>query len=105
MVKVNDLTFTNQAAGQIVVESGTLVLQRSFTTAGEVLIGSGSPATFQAPGAYTQTAGLTALNGGTLNATAVNVNAGSLEGSGIVNGNVTVAGQIRPGFSDADERR
>src|SRR5262249_25758200 len=53
-------------------------------------------------GAYTQTDGTTLLSGGTLTASGgVNLQGGSLSGTGTVNGNVTNAGTVSPGGDGA----
>jgi len=57
-------------------------------------------ATVTVTGAYTQSAGRTTLsNGGTLSATTININGGSLDGDGTLNGNVNNSGTMAPGAS------
>lgn len=50
-------------------------------------------------GSYTQTAGVTLLNGGDISSALLNIQAGSVQGSGQVFGPVLNGGQVRPGFS------
>ncbi|PSN13799.1 hypothetical protein C7293_14365 [filamentous cyanobacterium CCT1] len=53
---------------------------------------------------YTQTSGVTTLNGGTLNSsTLFNIKGGALEGFGTINANVKGAGIITPGLGGVDE--
>lgn len=90
---------TNTGDGSLTIQDG-----RSFTTAGPfsnagaLAIGPGSE--FRVLGTYTQTAGRTILNGGTLTVgSAVDIRGGVLSGSGIVNGNVRNAGELAVGAS------
>ncbi len=89
----------NAAGGSFTVQNG-----RNFTTvgafgnAGDVAVGSSS--TFTVSGNYTQTAGDTDLQGGTLAATGpVSLQGGLLSGSGMVSGNVNNAAVVGPGDS------
>jgi hypothetical protein len=69
-----------------------------FSNAGSVTIGSGD--TFRAGGNYTQTAGTTTSNGGTLAAsTLVDIQAGSLAGTGTINADVQNASLLMIGDS------
>jgi hypothetical protein len=62
-----------------------------------VTVGAG--VTLAVAGAYTQSSGTTVLNGGTLHATAVNINAGTMSGLGTIIGNVTNSGTLDVGDS------
>ena len=67
----------------------------TFNNAGSVTIGSGAIFTI---GTYTQTAGVTELDGGTLgDGTTILFQAGTLQGSGTLGGNVTNSGILSPG--------
>jgi hypothetical protein len=52
-------------------------------------------------GSYTQTAGATILNGGTINGGPLNINGGALSGTGTINANVSNGGQVIPGGAGA----
>jgi hypothetical protein len=87
--------------GTVDVQAGTLDLHVGATNSGGVIIESG--ATLGAGTGccipYTQTAGTTFLNGGTINSGPFLINGGSLSGSGTINasGLVTNGGQVIPG--------
>jgi hypothetical protein len=82
-------------SGTVNVQSGTLKLHPLNNT-GNVAIAAGT--TLFVTEIYTQTAGATTLNGGSLNSGyTVNINGGALSGSGTVNANVANAGQVSPG--------
>jgi hypothetical protein len=69
----------------------------TFNNAGSVTIGSGAIFTI---GTYTQTAGVTELDGGTLgDDTTILFQAGTVEGYGTLGGNVTNSGILSPGSS------
>ncbi len=91
---------TNAATGSFTIEGGaSFSSTAAFSNAGSVLIGTGS--TFAPDGSFTQTGGSTVLAGGVLGtsspATTVNVEAGSLAGTGTIKGNLTNSGQLSPG--------
>ncbi|MDQ6860453.1 MAG: PEP-CTERM sorting domain-containing protein, partial [Verrucomicrobiota bacterium] len=84
----------------------TLTIQpASFTNAGVLEAANGG--TLAVPAGYTQTAGTTRLNNGTLTASlsniaqTVTISGGRLEGNGTVNANVSNAGTIAPGLLGA----
>jgi hypothetical protein len=97
------LVFNNN--GTVILPSGTLKLGGSFpggqpvTNAGNVSIGPG--ATLVAYGDYDQMVGSTSLSSGTFFGGNLNVQGGSLAGSGIINANVTNGGQVIPGGTGA----
>src|SRR5262249_19692738 len=70
----------------------------AFNTAGTVNVLRG---TLNVAGGYTQTAGLTTISMGATLASAggVNIQGGTLAGSGTINGNVINSGQVNPGSS------
>ena len=71
----------------------TLSLQAStFTNAGVLEAKNG--ATLHIPAGYTQTAGMTRLNNGTINSAPIDIVSGTLEGKGMVNANVASSGII-----------
>jgi hypothetical protein len=84
-------------SGTVNVQRGTLGLSNA-TNSGTVRISSG---TTLGVGSYTQTAGATVLNGGTINGGALGINAGALTGYGIINANATNGGQVIPGGTGA----
>jgi Bacterial Ig-like domain (group 3) len=86
-----DVPFDN--FGSVTVQQGSLGLSNA-TTSGTVTVASG---TTLGANSYTQTAGATVLNGGTLNGGTYSIDAGALSGTGIINANVTSAGQVIPG--------
>jgi hypothetical protein len=87
--------FTNQGTLHAAGSGGIAINPDAFTNAGTVLVDAGSSLSRSGP--YTQTAGMTTVNG-TLSATGlVDIQGGSLEGNGTVTGNVSNAGQVNPG--------
>ncbi|MGI9516225.1 MAG: beta strand repeat-containing protein [Pirellulaceae bacterium] len=75
-LRINPAMFENQ--GTVQASAGVLIIDNS----------------------YSQTAGLTLLDGGTINAsTQLDIFGGVLEGDGIINGDVALGGLIRPGVS------
>ena len=92
-------------AGVVDVQSGTLQLGGSFpggqpvTNSGTVTVGAGT--TLAALSDYDQMAGSTTLDGDTFSGTNLYVEGGALAGSGVVNANVTNAGQVIPGGTGA----
>jgi hypothetical protein len=78
-------------SGNLTVQNGrSLSTPSDFSNTGSLTIGANG--TFTANGAYNQTAGSTVLADptGTLSANAVNLQAGTLSGAGVINGNVTI---------------
>lgn len=87
----------NLSAGSLTLRNGRdLSVTGPFANAGTMMVGDGS--TLSVSGSYVQTAGNTAV-GGTLTATEVDIQGGTLAGSGTVNGNVINSGQVSPGMS------
>ncbi len=97
---------TNAAGGRFTIQNGrNFTTAGDFTNAGTVVVSTAT--TLTAPGRYTQTAGNTTLNGGTLSAGSgtstgtVDIQKGALAGSGTINANVANAGQVNPGGTGA----
>jgi hypothetical protein len=95
-------TFTNAAGGTLDVFSTNLRVTQGLTNnGGTVLVEDNG--TLNMLGTYTQTAGFTTLNqsadGATLLAYTVDLQGGSLLGSGLIFGNVRNAAQVAPGGS------
>jgi hypothetical protein len=97
---------TNQSAGTIAVNSGTLDMW-NLTNSGAITVGSGATLTFHdhntfVGGIYTQTAGSLLLAGGSVVKTgdALAINGGLLGGSGTINGTVAMtSATLAPGNS------
>jgi hypothetical protein len=78
----------NAAAGNFTIQNGSnLSISGAFSNAGSLTIGDGS--TFTAA-SYTQTGGNTNLLTGGMLSAAVSLQGGTLSGSGMINGNVTI---------------
>lgn len=93
---------TVTTAGALGITNGrNLTVTGSLDTAGNVTIGAiGNGSTLTLPGAFNQTAGITTLNDGTIDATGgFNLTGGTLQGSGLINGQVVSDGVIKPGNS------
>ena len=84
------------ASGGLSLQNGAGLSASSVSNAGALTIGTGS--SFPVAG-YTQTGGSTTLQGGSLGATTLSIQGGTLSGSGTVNGNLTNAAQVSPGSS------
>jgi hypothetical protein len=101
-----NVVFTNQSAGTIAVNSGTLDMW-NLTNSGAITVGSGATLTFHdhntfVGGIYTQTAGSLLLAGGNVVKTgnALAINGGILGGSGTINGTVAMtSATLAPGNS------
>jgi hypothetical protein len=102
-------TFSCSTASNVAINipfsnSGTVNLSRgslgfnSATNSGTVAVASGAALGI---GTYTQTAGATILNGGTINGGSLGINGGVLTGTGTINANVTNGGQVSPGGTGA----
>jgi hypothetical protein len=90
--------FTN--AGSLTVDAGSLQVQGDFTNSGTVELRNGS--SLQAGGGYVQSSGSTLLDHATLSAAGLlDLQAGLLSGSGIIQGSVQNAGAIAVGGSGA----
>ena len=76
--------------GSVLVQQGSLGLDDG-TNSGTVTIASGANLGVST---YTQTAGSTVLNGGTINGGALSINGGALTGTGTINATVTNGGQV-----------
>ena len=90
------MLFDNQ--GNMFAEgTGGLLVTGGFTTSGQVTVNESS--TLSRNGVYEQTAGATTVNGVLSASGGVSIIGGSLGGNGMVNGDVTNGGSIRPGES------
>ena len=87
-------TFLNAGTLTKPVSTGTSTISAALVNSGTVSVGGGS--TLAARGGYTQTAGTTALSGGTLTGS-VDLLGGVLSGIGIVNGDLTNAATVDVG--------
>ncbi|MCS6978295.1 MAG: tandem-95 repeat protein [Gemmatales bacterium] len=91
---------TNLGGGRFTVRNGrSFVPSSTFTNAGQLFVGTGS--TFGSPShSVVQTSGGITLLGGTLTAGQINVQGGTLGGTGTINGDVFNAGGVlAPGTS------
>ena len=90
---------TNASGASFTVQNGrNFTTGGTFSNAGTLAVGTGS--TFTAGGDYTQTAGTTSLQGGTLAATGVkDLQGGVLSGNGTVSGDLTNEAMLSPGDS------
>jgi hypothetical protein len=89
---------TNTATGSFTLQNGAqLTVNTEFTNAGTMTIGAAS--SFETALGYTQTAGSTTLQNGTIiaDSTMINLQGGVLSGTGTLNGNVTNAAEIDVG--------
>ena len=90
--------FTQTSTGTTVVDASDLSLEGGglpVANAGNVTVESGGALAVSDD--YDQTAGSTTLLSGTFSAGNLNVEGGALVGTGVVNANVTNAGQVIPG--------
>jgi hypothetical protein len=89
---------TNAAGGSLTLNGASLMLPVSFTNQGSVVVKAGL---LEMPGVYTQSGTAipttTLENDGSLNAAAIQNNAGVLTGTGTISGNVTNAATFAPG--------
>src|SRR5206468_1218555 len=93
-------TFANSGTFRKSVGTGTTAVSIPFTTSGAVDVQTGTLNVSSS--SYTQTAGITKLTGGALTSTSnINIQGGSLAGSGTVTGPVIVSGTgvLSPGLS------
>jgi hypothetical protein len=91
--------FNNNASGTFTRNTGTgnLDVGIPFINAGTVNVSSG---TIRFLGVFTQTAGFTILNGGNVfSSSGLNIQGGTLKGSGTITGNVFNGGTVAPGLS------
>ena len=94
--------FTQTSTGMTMVDASDLNLEGGglpVTNAGEVTIESGG--TLAVSTNYDQTAGSTALLNSTMSGGNLNIQGGTLAGTGAVNASVTNAGQVIPGGTGA----
>ena len=89
--------FSNAGTFRKSAAAGTTTCNWPFTNTGTVQAQSG---TIRFQSTFTQTAGSTLLNGGSLaTSTTLNIQGGTLGGAGTVTGNVSNAGVVSPGAS------
>ena len=89
---------TNGSSGSFTVQnSRTITTSGAFGNAGTLTVGSGS--SFTAGANYTQTAGTTTVNGTLTASSTVDVQGGSLVGSGTISANLSNGGTVGPGTS------
>jgi hypothetical protein len=92
---------SNTALGDFTIKNGAnFASAGAFNNAGAMTFEAGSTFTVGGNNAYTQTAGITTVNG-SLNGNLVTIEGGTLKGSGTVTGDVTVGttGTVHPGNS------
>ncbi len=88
---------TNAAAGNITIQNGAnFTSSQAFTNAGTLTINSGGTFVPGGTGVYTQTGGTTILSSGTLGIAGnqINIKGGTLSGPGIIDANLTNAGEV-----------
>jgi hypothetical protein len=92
---------SNDAAGSFTIQNGrNFSSAGDFSNAGATTIDAGS--TFTVNGGYTQTGGITTLNDATLSASGlVDLQGGTLSGTGTINASVQNSGVIQVGSSSA----
>ena len=84
-------------AGTFIAEVAPTTFQVPFNNSGSVEVKSGA-VDFET--GYTQTGGETRLDGGNIaSLTPLDIEAGTLTGSGVVDGSVLIAGQVSPGLA------
>ncbi len=91
---------SNAAAGSFTIQNGAnYTTAAAFTNSGTLTINSGVTFAVGGTGIYTQTGGTTVLNSGTLGTTGnqIEIEGGSLSGTGTVDGNLTNAALINLG--------
>ncbi len=79
------------------INTGTIINDGSITNAGAVAIALG--ATLSNPGTFIQSAGSTKVDGLFSSSTTIQINGGTLSGSGTIQGDVTMGGTLSPGDS------
>jgi hypothetical protein len=84
-------------SGSVDVQQGSLGLNNAANS-GTVTVENGATL---GVGAYTQAAGATVLNAGTINGGYLSINGGFLSGTGNINASVTNGGQVIPGGTGA----
>lgn len=89
------------SGGSLTLMNGrALNTAQPLTNAGSVVIGPGSSSSLTANAGYTQTAGLTRLDSGSLvSSSVITIQAGTLSGSGTIAGNIFNDGTLSPGAS------
>jgi hypothetical protein len=89
---------TNAAAGSFTVQDGrNFTTPRDFRNNGTLAVGANSTFTVRPGNTYTQTGGSTTLQGGTLQSALVDIQGGSLSGSGTISGSLRNNGEIDVG--------
>lgn len=89
--------FRNAGAFVKSIGSGTTAVTMGFVNTGQISVQSG---TLDVGTGFSQSAGSTSLDGGNLSSSApIQISGGSLQGSGIINGNVINNANLHPGHS------
>ena len=106
-IKANTAFGSDVVASHVINNTGTIIksagadtstIHADLNNSGTVSVKTGTLA-FPTFTSYTQTAGATVLDGGTLALPTLNLNGGALVGAGIVDGNVVNASTISPGLA------
>jgi hypothetical protein len=85
-------------SGSVIVQQGGALGFNNASNSGTVTVASSASLDVST---YTQTAGSTVLNGGTINGGSISINGGALSGTGTINATVTNGGQVIPGGTGA----
>lgn len=89
---------TNTSVGNFTLQNGaSLTATGDFTNAGSISVTNGS--TFTTSGTYTQSGGLTTLGDSVLAADTVDVEGGTLSGTGTIDASVMMAGELDVGVA------
>ena len=95
-ITISGSSFNNQGTASA-TNGGRFTLSSTVTNDGLLLAGTGSTIRLLGSGAITQNSGETRLAGGTVQATTLSIQGGSLTGDGTVNGSVINASVVAPG--------
>jgi hypothetical protein len=89
-------TFNNQGTFNRLIDTGTITFSANIAFNNSNLV-SAQTGVLRFNGGYTQSAGTTGLSGGNLAGTTLNIQGGSLIGTGNITGTLTNAATINPG--------
>jgi len=91
-------SFINGTSGILTLQqSGGTVITGQFNNAGTVQVGTGNNLILNGGQPFTSTAGQVVVDGNLISPGGVNIQGGTLSGTGMVDGNVTMAGVMSPG--------
>jgi len=91
-------SFNNGTSGILALQqNGGTVIAGQFNNAGTVQVGTGNSLVVNGGQPFTSTAGQVVVNGILVSPGGVKIQGGTLSGTGIVDGNVTMAGTMSPG--------